>query len=223
METPSKRQSAEERKARVGQVRAAQQQAERRRTRVIVLVVVAVALALVIPATALILNEQRRNDAVTDAASSPIAGERVVPSPAAKHVTGDVPASAEATLPATNGVLPPVGGDHDPQVQNCGYYPSPIRNENAIHSMEHGAVWLTYQPELAQGDIERLKGLTGSHAYLLVSPYPGLAVPVVASAWGVQLQVPSVDDPALAAFVARYEQGAQTPEPGAPCSGGVGS
>jgi hypothetical protein len=222
VEKPSKRQSAEDRRAQIAQLQASQQRAERRRTRILTLVIIVIALALVIPTAALIISEQRRNDEVAAVASSPIAGERVVPSPAANHVTGDVPASAEATLPATNGVLPPVGGDHDPQVQNCGYYATQIRNENAVHSMEHGAVWLTYRPDLSESDVERLKDLTKTHPYLLVSPYPDLAAPVVASAWGVQLQVASVDEPALNAFVARYEQGPQTPELGAPCTGGVG-
>jgi hypothetical protein len=41
----------------------------------------------------------------------------------------------------------------------------------------------------------------------------------VASAWGKQLQLQSVNDPELKQFVDFFEQGPQTPEPGAPCSG----
>jgi hypothetical protein len=43
---------------------------------------------------------------------------------------------------------PPVGGPHNPIWQNCGFYSKPVRNENAVHSMEHGAVWITYSPDL---------------------------------------------------------------------------
>ncbi len=118
------------------------------------------------------------------------------------------------------GQRPPVGGDHAPVWQNCGFYGSSVPTEQAVHSLEHGAVWVTFDPDLPEPDVEALEALAATNAYLLVSPMRGLPSPVVASAWGVQLQVGSVDDRRLPAFLARYQQGPQTPEPGAPCSGG---
>ena len=88
--------------------------------------------------------------------------------------------------------------------------------------MEHGAVWITYQPDLSAADVAQLRNLVRGHAYLILSPYPGLPARVVASAWGVQLQAAGPGDPRLASFIKTYEQGPQTPEPGAPCSGGRG-
>lgn len=117
---------------------------------------------------------------------------------------------------------PPVGGDHNPVWQNCGFYSKPIRNENAVHSLEHGAVWITYRPDLPQGQVETIKNLA-EKSYVLASPYPGLPSPVAASAWGKQLKVDSANDPRLEQFVSAYRQGPQTPEPGAPCTGGVGA
>jgi len=35
---------------------------------------------------------------------------------------------------------PPVGGVHDPVWQTCGFYDAPVRSENVVHSLEHGAV-----------------------------------------------------------------------------------
>ena len=80
---------------------------------------------------------------------------------------------------------PPVGGPHNPIWQNCGFYSKPVRNENAVHSMEHGAVWITYSPDLPNDQVEKIKSLT-QKSYVLASPYPGLPAPVVASAWGKQ-------------------------------------
>jgi predicted small secreted protein len=117
---------------------------------------------------------------------------------------------------------PPVGGPHNPIWQNCGFYSEPVRNENAVHSMEHGAVWITYRPDLPKDQVEKIKSLT-QKGYVLASPYPGLPAPVVASAWGKQLRLNSTNDPRLEQFVSTYSQGPQNPEPGAPCSGGVGS
>lgn len=118
---------------------------------------------------------------------------------------------------------PPVGGNHNPVWQNCGMYSTAIANENAVHSLEHGAVWVTYQPSLGQQDVEQLRSLLRGHSYILLSPYPGLPSPVVISAWGVQLQVKSASDPRLALFLTKYEQGPQTPEPGASCASGTGT
>lgn len=142
-----------------------------------------------------------------------IAGVKVYPGLARDHVTGPV------TYPQT----PPVGGPHAAIWQNCGIYNAPVQNETAVHSLEHGAVWLTYQPTLPADQIELLKQLVRGHRYALLSPYDGLPSPVVASAWGVQLPVESASDPRLAEFIRTYEQGPQTPEPGAACSGGVGA
>ena len=117
---------------------------------------------------------------------------------------------------------PPVGGDHNPVWQNCGFYSSPVQNEHAVHSMEHGAVWITYQPDLPSDQVEVLRNLAHDNTYILVSPYPDLPTPVVASAWGKQLQLDSANDPRLEQFVSAFKEGPQTPEPGAPCTGGTG-
>jgi hypothetical protein len=117
---------------------------------------------------------------------------------------------------------PPAGGAHNPAWQNCGFYEEPIRNETAVHSLEHGAVWITYLPDLPQDELERLRDLAQSNNFVLVSPYTEQGSPVVASAWGKQLSLESAEDPDLERFINAYSQGPQTPEPGATCTGGVG-
>jgi Protein of unknown function (DUF3105). len=118
---------------------------------------------------------------------------------------------------------PPVGGAHSAVWQNCGIYSTPVTNENAVHSLEHGAVWITYRPQLSSQDVGQLQALVRGHDHALLSPYPGLPSPVVASAWGIQLRITSASDPRLAQFLQKYEQGSQTPEPGTSCSGGTGT
>src|SRR5215475_12613712 len=54
---------------------------------------------------------------------------------------------------------PPVGGPHNPAVLNCGIYTSPVPNENAVHSLEHGAVWVTYRPGLSAAEVTALQNL----------------------------------------------------------------
>ena len=116
---------------------------------------------------------------------------------------------------------PPVGGDHASIWQNCGFYSEPVRNETAVHSMEHGAVWITYRQGLPAEQVDELRGPANSKTYVLISPYADLPTPVVASAWGKQLRLDSAEDPRLKQFVDTFRQGPQTPEPGAPCTGGT--
>ncbi len=121
-----------------------------------------------------------------------------------------------------NSPVPPVGGPHAPVWQNCGFYAEPVPDETAVHSMEHGAVWVTYRRDLPKEQVEVLRGLASGQSHVLVSPYPDLPSPVVASAWGKQLRLEGADDPRLERFVSAFRQGPQAPEAGAPCAGGVG-
>ena len=132
--------------------------------------------------------------------------------PAGQHTEGEVDYEQS----------PPAGGEHNPVWQNCGYYAEPVRDENAVHSLEHGAVWITYSPDLSEDEVERLRDIAENETYVLVSPYEGLPSPVVASAWGKQLPLESAEDPDLERFIGAYRQGPQTPEPGAVCTGGIG-
>ena len=128
-----------------------------------------------------------------------------------EHKTGSL------TYPQT----PPVGGPHNPVWQDCAIYSAPMPNENATHSLEHGAKWIAYRPDLPETSVQQLRNLAQGRGYVLLAPYPGLSAPIIASAWGVQLKVRTVSDGRLGEFVRTYEQGPQTPEPGATCSGGT--
>jgi hypothetical protein len=133
--------------------------------------------------------------------------------PPGQHPTGDVDYEQS----------PPAGGPHNPVWQNCGYYDQPVRDENAVHSLEHGAVWITYSPDLPQDQVTELQNIAQGQSYILVSPYPGLDSPVVASAWGKQVALDGTGDPDLESFIKAYRLGPQTPEPGAVCTGGTGA
>jgi len=118
---------------------------------------------------------------------------------------------------------PPVSGDHDLVWQNCGFYRVPVRNERAVHSLEHGAIWITYQPGTARRQVEELRSLAKRDDRVLVSPYPGLDRPVVASAWGRQLSVDSTRDARIDRFVDAFRDDSRAPEAGGPCSGAKGA
>ena len=117
---------------------------------------------------------------------------------------------------------PPAGGDHLGIWHNCGVYTVPLLDEAAVHSLEHGAVWVTYRPDLGA---EAILGLTGElvdREKLLVSPHPDQIPPVVATAWARQLALDGPDDPRLKAFIGRFTDGDAAPEAGVTCQGGIG-
>ena len=135
-----------------------------------------------------------------------------------RHVTGAV----------TYDHVPPAGGAHNATPLNCGIYTQPVNDTNAVHSLEHGAVWITYQPDLAASAVAQLQSFAKSHylgdqRYLVLSPYPGIPSPIVASAWGAQIQLDGPSDPRLEQFVKHFQGGGQGGEPGGPCTGGTGS
>ncbi|MCU1407482.1 MAG: hypothetical protein JWQ43_3785 [Glaciihabitans sp.] len=144
-----------------------------------------------------------------------IAGLQTFDDLPANHVTTPVDYATEYDM------SPPAGGNHNQVWLNCGVYTEVQQNENAVHALEHGAVWVTYNAdEVAGDDLETLTESLPS-TYVIVSPYPDLQAPVVASAWGEQIELDGVDDPRLADFVTKFWKSADAPEPGAACTGAI--
>jgi Protein of unknown function (DUF3105) len=114
---------------------------------------------------------------------------------------------------------PPVGGEHDPIWLTCGVYDRPVREENAVHSLEHGAVWITYRPGLSADEIDGLASRLPEKGIL--SPFEDQDAPVVVTVWEAQLVLDGPDDPRLEKFIAAYGDGHTAPEPQATCLGGV--
>lgn len=135
----------------------------------------------------------------------------------------DVPGGDHVPDPPDYEVTPPAGGPHYEVWQNCGVYDEPVADFLAVHAQEHGAVWVTYDPEEVSDEaIADLEALHTPGSYVIVSPYRGdMPGPIVASSWGRQVAVDEVGDSSLSRFVQRYEQASDVPEPGAACSGGI--
>lgn len=199
--------------ARVEEIRARARRAGRRRTVLVAgsaLLVVAVLVGLVVVVVA---REQGRRAETRATAAAPIEGVTTSKDLGRDHVPGSVAYPQQ----------PPVGGDHSEVWTSCGVYTTPTVTEQSVHSLEHGAVWITYRPGLAPDQVAALTSLAQENAYVLLSPFEEQESPVVASAWGLQLGMDSAEDPRLAVFVEKYQQGPQTPEPGAACAGGAGA
>ena len=151
--------------------------------------------------------------------------------PSASYSPGSAGAAIEGVETFTNGTghvtdtvsypqTPPTGGEHNPVWLNCGIYSEPVTNVYGVHSLEHGAVWVTYDPALSATELEALRMHLPS-SYVILSPFSGLPAPIVLSAWNVQLRVDSAADERIPLFFEEYWRSQYVPEPGALCSGGI--
>lgn len=139
----------------------------------------------------------------------------VAPAPIQGMQTFQVDAG-HSTSPVSYPQVPPVGGIHNPVWQQCGFYSQPIENEKGVHSLEHGAIWITYGSDLPQAEIDGLAALARSRNYILVSRWEsGLPAPVVVTGWGRQIQLQSTTDPRMLEFIRIYA--GQGPELNAAC------
>ncbi|QNE24094.1 DUF3105 domain-containing protein [Streptomyces sp. INR7] len=211
MSSSSPRGEPGSRQARIEEMRRADRARERRKKITIAVVSAAIVAAAGVGIGYLVsgsgTSEQKQVQAIT--------GEKTWQGLGRKHGTTDV------SYPMT----PPAGGDHQPVWQNCegDVYGKPVPDENAVHSLEHGAVWVTYTDKARAADVKTLAERVSKTPYTLMSPYPGQTAPITLTAWGHQLNVNDASDSRIAQFFERYVQGPQTPEPGAPCGGGKSS
>ena len=119
--------------------------------------------------------------------------------------------------------LPPMGGDHNLQWQNCGVYDKPIQTEHAVHSLEHGAVWIAYQPDISAAERKALVKFALGRPYVLVSPLAKMQSPIAIVAWGHRIKLQTINEDVMARFIQRFAGSLKAPEPAGPCIGGIGN
>ncbi|WP_369270626.1 DUF3105 domain-containing protein [Streptomyces sp. R11] len=218
----AKNKSNAARKARIEEMRRAERARERRNRILTITASVVVVVGLVAAGVVLVRSQ---SDADKDEAQRPsdkIPGKFVTGKDGVKTWNKKL-SSTHVETSVGYPMEPPVGGDHHRAWMNCNgdVYDKELRKENAVHSLEHGAVWVTYTSKAAEADVEALSTKVKQTPYTLMSPDEKQQDPIMLSAWGHQRTVTSASDPNVAKFFEKYVQGEQTPEPGAPCTGGL--
>ncbi|MCT9138473.1 DUF3105 domain-containing protein [Streptomyces violarus] len=215
MSKTGKKTAAVSRKARIEEMRRAER-ARERRNRVITITLSTVIVAGLAGFGAYALNKaDEKDEQQAAAAKKPVRGEQTWD---AKKLGRDhVQAAVDYPM------NPPVGGDHNQAWMTCDgtVYTKAIGKENAVHSLEHGAVWVTYNDKAADVDIKALGDKVSRTPYTLMSPVEDQSGTIMLSAWGYQLTVDKASDPRVEQFLTKYVQGSQTPEPGAACTNGL--
>jgi hypothetical protein len=206
-----KQQRAAQRAKKLEEYHRQQKRAARRRTIWLIAGITAAIAVITIVVLSVVMTPQKAPDATYQPGSegATIEGVETFKNPAG-HVETPV------TYPET----PPTGGEHNPTWLNCGVYTEPVPNENAVHALEHGAIWVTYDPQISEAELDSLR-LQLPSTFVVLSPYDGLPSPIVVSGWNAQLQVDKASDERIPAFFEEYWQGGSAPEIGAPCTGGI--
>ncbi|MET9462541.1 DUF3105 domain-containing protein [Streptomyces canus] len=215
MSKTSKKAAAASRQARIEEMRRAERARERRNRIITITLSTVIVVGLVGWGAYYINSANEKEEQQAAEAKKAVSGEKTWDAKklGRNHVTGTV------KYP----VNPPVGGDHNQAWMTCDgtVYTKAIANENAVHSMEHGAVWVTYNDKATDADIKTLGDKVSKTPYTLMSPDQEQSGRITLSAWGHQLIVNKASDPRVEQFLTKYVQGAQTPEPGAACTGGL--
>ncbi|MFC9680680.1 DUF3105 domain-containing protein [Streptomyces sp. NPDC056948] len=211
------------RKARIEEMRRAEQSRERR-NRILVIAASVVVVCGLVGGGVVLVRSQSDDGGSDTAAASDTSGK-------GKFVTGkDGVKTWQGKLSRTHVAKavkyasePPVGGDHNQAWMNCNgdVYTKELDNTNAVHSLEHGAVWVTYNADAKKADIDALAAKVKKTPYTLMSPMDDQKDPIMLSAWGHQRTVTGASDPNVDKFFEKFVQGEQTPEPGAACTNGL--
>jgi hypothetical protein len=217
----AKTNSSAERKARIEAMRRAERSRERRNRILTIGASVLIVAGLVVGGTVLIRSQSDDSSSST-ASDSKSTGKWETGSDGVKTWSTKL-SQTHVTKTVKYPMEPPVGGDHNPAWQNCNgdVYDKAIKNENAVHSLEHGAVWVTYNSKASEADVKTLAEKVRKTPYTLMSPVDDQKDPIMLSAWGHQRTVTGAGDANVDKFLETYVQGKQTPEPGAACTNGV--
>jgi hypothetical protein len=179
--------------------------------------------ALVLASVAACGDDGGSDPAPGDEAQRTVSGGEEV-GPAEEGVDGVVAFRIDSTSHTEDDLAyepsPPAGGEHFPVPATCGFYPSdPPPDELLVHSIEHGSVWIAYDPDLDDAQLDGLRSLVAEQAKVVATPHPDLTSPLVVTAWARQLELDGIDDPRLMQFIETYRNADTAPEPAAPCQG----
>lgn len=111
------------------------------------------------------------------------------------------------TGPQTYDSVPPVAGPHDPDPYPCGVYDAQIPDENFVHTLEHGAVAVAFDPTLDPEDIATIESIVSEYdSHTLSEPYPGMPEPIAVVSWSRMMRLETLDEDAVRAYIEEFRK-----------------
>lgn len=95
--------------------------------------------------------------------------------------SGHVPEGTKVTNYNSN---PPTSGDHWPVPLNWGFYDKVVADEQAVHNLEHGGIWISYK-DVDNETKRELKALAEKYNQaVIVTPRPENDTRIAVASWG---------------------------------------
>jgi len=103
---------------------------------------------------------------------------------------------------------PPSSGPHYAQTASTRFYEEQelVADENLIHNLEHGDIWISYHPTVAQEIKDELKGFEASR--VIITSREANITDIALAAWGrvdvLQIENGVLDKQRIEDFIKRY-------------------
>lgn len=106
---------------------------------------------------------------------------------------------------------PPTSGNHWPEPAEWGFYPSPLPDEQLVHNLEHGGVWISYKDVDAE-TISKISSIANKYPQaVIITPRQENDARVVLASWGKLVKLEQFDESKIIAFIEAYYN--KSPEP----------
>lgn len=105
---------------------------------------------------------------------------------------------------------PPTSGWHYAQPANWGVSQTELPDEQVIHNLEHGGVWVSYTG-IDDATRATLENLAKSYKKIVVEPRSKNDAPIVLASWGRLQKFQTLDEQAIRAFIDANSN--KSPEP----------
>ena len=118
--------------------------------------------------------------------------------------------NSDATHEAYNS-NPPTSGDHLAQPAGWGVYSTPLTDEQAIHNLEHGGIWISYKDidDQTKAQLETIAKANGGS--VILSPRPSNDAKISLSSWGRLEKLEGYDEAKILEFISANKN--KSPEP----------
>ena len=99
---------------------------------------------------------------------------------------------------------PPTSGPHFATPASWGVYDKELPDQQVIHNLEHGGVWITYKSDLEKEIVEKLKEIAASYkSKVIVTPRAANDSKIALASWERLLKLSSYDEEKIKDFVER--------------------
>ncbi len=97
---------------------------------------------------------------------------------------------------------PPTSGPMYEEVGGAGIHDQEVPDEKLVHSLEHGAVVVSYKADLSKDQIDQVKSIYDSvGGRKILVPRKNLDVPVALTSWGRLMKLQTIDANQIKAFM----------------------